>query len=197
MKTDGDLQRDVMAELARDPAVRSPAVGVAVKDGVVTLNGHLDTFAEKYAVEKALGRLHGIEAIAVELDVQLSPGHKRSDADIATAAEQVLKWNTLVPRGAIRVTVERGWVTLEGEVEWDYQRRSIQRTISPVTGVRGISHRIALRVKAQVTELSHRIEDALANYTLAQLAERRERTGRVRSGSTTGERLDINQGHAG
>jgi len=128
---------------------------------------------------------------------QAAGEHKISDADIATAAEQVLKWNTLVPRGAIRVTVERGWVTLEGEVEWDYQRRSIQRTISPVTGVRGISHRIALRVKAQVTELSHRIEDALANYTLAQLAERRERTGRVRSGSTTGERLDINQGHAG
>lgn len=197
MKTDADLQRDVMAELARDPAVRSPAVGVAVKDGVVTLNGHLDTFAEKYAVEKALRRLHGIEAIAVELDVQLSPGHKRSDADIAAAAEQVLKWNTLVPRDAIRVTVEHGWVTLEGEVEWDYQRRSIERTISPLTGVRGISDRIALRVEPQVMELSRRIEDALANYTLAQFAERRERTGRVRSGAATGEGCDINEGHPG
>ena len=168
MKTDADLKRDVTAELAWDPAVKATAIGVAVKDGVVTLTGHLETFAEKYAAERALRRVAGVQAIALELDVKLSPDHKRSDTDIATSAEQALKWNTLVPLEGIRLTVDHGWVTLRGEVEWDYQRRSAEKAIRPLMGVVGISNEIALRVKPKATDLSRKIEEALMRQALRE-----------------------------
>ena len=168
MKTDADLKRDVTAELAWDPAVKSTAVGVAVKDGVVTLTGHLDTFAEKHAAARAVRRVAGVKAIALELDVKLSPDHKRSDTDIAASAEQALQWNTLVPLEAIRLTVDHGWVTLQGEVEWDYQRRSVEKVIRPLMGVVGISNEIALRVRPQATDLSRKIQEALSRQALRE-----------------------------
>lgn len=168
MKTDADLKRDVTAELAWDPAVKATAIGVAVKDGVVTLTGHLETFAEKYAAERALRRVAGVQAIALELDVKLSSDHKRSDTDIATSAEQALKWNTLVPLEGIRLTVDHGWVTLRGEVEWDYQRLSAEKAIRPLMGVVGISNEITLRVKPKATDLSRKIEEALMRQALRE-----------------------------
>jgi len=168
VKTDADLKRDVTAELAWDPAVKSTAVGVAVKDGVVTLTGHLDTFAEKHAAARAVRRVAGVKAIALELDVKLSPDHKRSDTDIAASAEQALQWNTLVPLEAIRLTVDHGWVTLQGEVEWDYQRRSVEKVIRPLMGVVGISNEIALRVRPQATDLSRKIQEALSRQALRE-----------------------------
>ena len=116
MKTDAALQREVEAELAWDPAVRSTAIGVAVRNGVVTLSGHLDTYAEKWAAEDALRRVNGVKAIALELDVKIARDHQRSDTDIANAAEQSLQWHALVPAEAIRITVDKGWLLLEGEV---------------------------------------------------------------------------------
>ena len=126
MKTDFELKRDVEAELAWDPQVRSTEVGVAAKDGVVTVTGHLDTFAEKEGVMKALRRVGGVKAIALELDVRLSPEHVRSDTEIARSCESALRWNTLVPHDRVRVTVDGGHVTLQGELEWAYQRRAIE-----------------------------------------------------------------------
>ena len=168
MKTDADLKRDVTAELAWDPAVKSTAIGVAVKDGVVTLSGHLETFAEKHAAERALGRVAGVRAIALELDVKLSFDHKRSDTDIAVSAEQALKWSTLVPVEAIRLTVDHGSVTLQGEVEWDYQRRSAEKAIRPLMGVVGISNEITLRVRPRATDLSRKIQEALTRQALRE-----------------------------
>ena len=168
MKTDADLKRDVTAELAWDPAVKSTAIGVAVKDGVVTLSGHLETFAEKHAAERALGRVAGVKAIALELDVKLSFDHKRSDTDIAVNAEQALKWSTQVPVEAIRLTVDHGSVTLQGEVEWDYQRRSAEKAIRPLMGVVGISNEITLRVRPRATDLSRKIQEALTRQTLRE-----------------------------
>ena len=168
MKTDADLKRDVTAELAWDPAVKSTAIGVAVKDGVVTLSGHLETFAEKHAAERALGRVAGVKAIALELDVKLSFDHKRSDTDIAVSAEQALKWSTLVPVEAIRLTVDHGSVTLQGEVEWDYQRRSAEKAIRPLMGVVGISNEITLRVRPRATDLSRKIQEALTRQALRE-----------------------------
>ncbi len=161
MKTDADLKKDVTAELAWDPAVKATAIGVAVKDGVVTLSGHLETFAEKHAAERALARVAGVKAIALELDVKLSFDHKRSDTDIAAGAGEALKWNTLVPSEGIRLTVDHGWVTLQGDVEWDYQRRSVEKAIRPMMGVVGISNEITLRAGPKVTDLSRKIELAL------------------------------------
>ena len=168
MKTDADLKRDVTAELAWDPAVKSTAIGVAVKDGVVTLSGHLETFAEKHAAERALGRVAGVKAIALELDVKLSFDHQRSDTDIAVSAEQALKWSTLVPVEAIRLTVDHGSVTLQGEVEWDFQRRSAEKAIRPLMGVVEISNEITLRVRPRATDLGRRIQEALTRQALRE-----------------------------
>jgi len=161
VKTDADLKTDVTAELAWDPEVKSTAIGVAVKDGVVTLSGHLETFADKHAAARALRRVAGVKAIALELDVKLSSGHHRNDTDIAASAGEALKWNTLVPKESIRLTVDHGWVTLQGAVEWDYQRRSVEKAIRPMMGVVGISNEITLRVGPKVNDLSRKIEQAL------------------------------------
>jgi osmotically-inducible protein OsmY len=168
VKTDADLRQDVMAELAWDPAIRSTAVGVAVKDGVVTLTGHLETFAEKHAIERALRRVAGVQAIALELDVKLSPQHKRSDTEIAQAAEHALKWNTLIPPDKVRITVESGWVTLQGELEWDYQRQALYKAIRPLIGVVGISNEITLKARPTSSDVANRIQAALARQAERQ-----------------------------
>jgi osmotically-inducible protein OsmY len=168
VKTDAALKRDVTAELVWDPAVRANAIGVAVKDGVVTLTGHLETFAEKHAASHAVQRVKGVKAVPLELDVKLAPDHTRSDTDIAASAEQALKWNTAVPVEAIRLTVDHGWVTLQGELEWDYQRRSVETAIRPLMGVVGISNEITLRVKPQAADLSRKIEDALTRQAIQE-----------------------------
>ena len=168
MKTDADLKRDVSAELAWDPAVRSTAIGVAVKDGVVTLTGHLDSFAEKHAASRAVQRVAGVKAVAIELDVRLSPDHKRNDTDIATSAEHALQWSTSVPAQAISLTVDHGWVTLRGEVEWDYQRRSVEKAIRPLIGVVDISNEIKLRVRPQAADLARNIESALLRQAIRE-----------------------------
>lgn len=161
MKTDGDLKKDVEDELSWDPAVRSDAIGIAVKQGVVTLTGHIETYAEKYAAEKAVRRVAGVKAIALELDVRLSPDHKRSDTDIAVAAENALKWNTLVP-DRVRLTVDKGWITLRGEVDWDFQRRGAEKAVRNLTGVTGVINEIVLKPSAvESARVKNRIADAL------------------------------------
>lgn len=161
MKSDAQLKKDVQAELEWDPAVDATHVGVSAKDGVVTLSGHLDSFAEKYAAERAAQRVEGVKGLAVELDVRPESGTPCSDADLAAAAEAALKWHALVPQERIKVMVERGWVTLSGEVDWDYQRNAAVKAVHPLTGVVGVSNNIA--VKAQVTpdNITQRIQAAL------------------------------------
>ena len=164
MKTDAQLKRDVTAELEWEPSINASHVGVAVNDGVVTLTGHLDTYAEKYAIERAVQRVAGVKAIAVELDVKLDPGHKRSDSEIAAAAETALKWHSLVPAERIQVKVEKGWVTLKGEVDWNYQRESAKKVVRPLTGVVGVSNAITLKVTTTPANVATRIGDALARH---------------------------------
>jgi osmotically-inducible protein OsmY len=168
MKTDSDLKRDVAAELSWDPAVQATAIGVAVKDGVVTLTGHLDTYAEKEATLRAVRRVAGVKAIAIEIDVKLSAQHQRSDTDIANSAEQALKWNTSMPVDAVRMTVDHGWITLQGEVEWEFQRRSVEQAIRPLMGVVGISNEIKLRARPQTADLAKKIEEALTRQALRE-----------------------------
>jgi osmotically-inducible protein OsmY len=168
MKTDADLKRDVEAELAWDPSIRASAVGVAVKDGIVTLTGHLDTFIEKMAIERALRRVAGVSAIALELDVKLSPGHKRSDTEIAAAAEHALMWNAVVPVNGIRLTVENGWLRLQGEVDWHYQREAAYKAVRPIIGVVGVSNEISLKQKATPQGIASRIEDALTRQAVRE-----------------------------
>jgi osmotically-inducible protein OsmY len=168
VKTDSQLKRDVMDELAWDPAVSANAIGVAVKDGVVTLSGHLDTFAEKVAVQRAVRRVTGVRAMAIELDVKLAPQHQRSDTEIAAAAEHALRWNIVVPADRVRATVEQGWVQLTGEVDWDYQRQAAYKSVRSLTGVVGVSNEITLRQRTTPADLAHRIEDALKRQALRE-----------------------------
>jgi osmotically-inducible protein OsmY len=164
MKADAQLKADVSAELDWEPSINASHVGVAVDNGVVTLTGHLDTFAEKFAVERAVQRVQGVRAIALELDVKLEPGHKRSDSEIAAAAESALKWHSLVPEEKIQVKVEKGWVTLKGEVDWDYQRRSAEQAVHPLTGVVGVSNTITLKSRTTPTNVANRIREALTRH---------------------------------
>jgi len=161
MKTDAQLKKDIESELDWDPAVKAANVGVAVKDGIVTLTGHLETHAEKFAVEQALQRVAGVQAIAIELDVKLAPDHIRSDTEIAAAAESALTWHALVPAERIKVTVEKGWITLGGEVDWEYQRRNAESTVRPLTGVIGVSNGIALKPRVSPSHIADRIREAL------------------------------------
>jgi osmotically-inducible protein OsmY len=164
MKTDAQLKKDVNAELEWDPSINATHVGVAVADGVVTLTGRLDTFAEKHAVERAVQRVQGVKAVAMELDVKLETGHRRNDSEIATAAESALRWQALVPADHIQVVVERGWVTLKGEVDWDFQRNCAERAVRPLTGVVGISNLVTLKPAVTPSDVASRIGDALARH---------------------------------
>lgn len=161
MKTDLDLKKDVLTELSWDPLVPDTKVGVSVSEGVVTLTGHLDSYAEKIATKHATERVVGVKAIALEIEVVPEGSHKRSDTEIATAVEHALGWNSSLPKEQIHLTVEKGWVTLSGEIDWDFQRRSIERMIRPLKGVVGITNNISLKSLPVPVNLSSRIREAL------------------------------------
>ncbi|MBU3739485.1 MAG: BON domain-containing protein [Rhodoferax sp.] len=168
MKTDSELKKDVLAELVWDPLVPEARVGVSVSDGVVTLSGHLDSYSEKVAVRRAVERIAGVRAIAMEMDVIPLTAHQRSDTEIAAAVEHALSWNTAVPRERIHITVEKGWVSLAGEVDWNFQRRAVERLVRPLKGVVGISDNIRIKTAALPTNLSDRIQDALVRQAMRE-----------------------------
>lgn len=161
MKTDAQLRAEVTDELAWDPAVDAANVGVAVKDGVVTLTGHLGSFAEKHAVERAVRRVPGVHAIAMDLDVKLPTSQQRSDSEIALAAAAALRLDSLVPDGRVQVQVENGWVTLTGEVDWGYQFASAEQAIRPLPGVRGMYNKIVIKPRVDSREIGTQITLAL------------------------------------
>ena len=161
MKTDSQLQKDVLAELAWEPAVNAAHIGVEVTDGIVTLAGHVDTYAEKWDAERATQRVSGVKALAVEIDVKLLTAFKRTDADIARAAESALQWTTYLPKDSIKIMVEKGWITLRGETEWAYQREAAKDAVRYLMGVTGVSDQIALKTKVAASTVKSDIEAAL------------------------------------
>jgi osmotically-inducible protein OsmY len=162
------LKKDVTEELFWDPIINSAEIGVMVKDGVVTLTGHLDTFVEKHAAERALRRVSGVKGIALELEVKLASAHKRSDTEIAHAATFALNWNSLVPDDLVKVEVENGWVTLTGELPWRYQVKSAEKCIRPLVGVRGITNSIKLVPKASTADIGAQIAAALKRQAVRE-----------------------------
>lgn len=164
MKTDPQLKSDVIAELAWDQAVDATHVGVAVKNGVVTLVGEVDSYLQKHAVERAVRRISGVRGIALDLDVKLAPDHQRTDTDVAQAALHALRWHSLVPEEHIQVEVEDGWVTLAGEVDWAYQSASAEQCVSALVGVAGVSNRITIRQRANQQEISQDIAAAFSRH---------------------------------
>lgn len=144
MKTDLQLQQDVMAELRWEPMVQAARIGVEVKDGVVTLCGEVGSHAEKWIAERAAQRIHGVMALAVDLEVRLGPFGRRTDADLAHSARNMLCWTSSVPAEDVQVQVEKGWVTLSGEVEWQYQRQAAADCVRHLAGITGFSNQIAV-----------------------------------------------------
>jgi osmotically-inducible protein OsmY len=162
MKSDIQLRDDVQAELNWTPEVKTSDVGVIVKEGVVTLTGHLASHAEKYAIERAVQRVHGVKALAVELTVKLPFDNQRTDADIAMAAERALEWNVIVPKDKIHPMVEKGWLTLNGEVEWEYQRSAAERAVRNLMGVTGVSNLVKVTPKVSPANVEKKIQEALS-----------------------------------
>jgi osmotically-inducible protein OsmY len=162
-RTDEQIQRDVLDEMKWDARVQPNEIGVAVRDGVVTLTGAVDSYAKKWVAEQATQRVRGVTAVASELEIQLPSTAERDDSDIAGAASRALEWDAFVPTGKIEVTVSKGWITMRGEVEWEFQRRSAERAVRRLSGVRGVTNVIAVHPRAQPSPggLKHRIETAL------------------------------------
>ena len=161
MKTDKQLKNDILAELRWEPSVNAEQIGVEVNDGVVTLAGHVDSFVEKWAAEKAAKKVSGVRALAVEMDVKLPSLSQRNDADIARSADSALEWTTYLPRNAIKIQVEGGWVTLDGDVEWEYQRRAALSAVRNLMGVKGINNNIVIKSKVTANGVKADIIDAL------------------------------------
>lgn len=161
MKTDTQLQLDVNAELAWDPAIQSGDISVRVKDGIVTLAGHVGSYAEKMDAERAAWRVAGVKALAVEIDVQLGGDSTRQDVDIARSVKNVLEWTTYLPKDSVRVTVEGGWVTLAGDVNWEYQRQSAVSAVRYLLGVKGVYDQVIIKPTIFAPVVKADIEAAL------------------------------------
>ena len=162
MKSNSELQRDVADELRWQSSVREAEIGVAAKDGVVTLTGTVDSFAQKLAAEKAAKAVMGVRAVAEELVVKLPFSSKRTDTESAHAAVNALRWNTEVPADRLKVIVEGGWVTLSGEVDYQFQKSAADEIVRCLTGVTGMSNAITVKhAQASAVEVSDEIRKAL------------------------------------
>jgi osmotically-inducible protein OsmY len=174
--TEEQIQRNVLEELKWDARIHPNEIGVAVKDGIVTLTGWVDNYTKKWAAEDAAHRVRGVKAVANDIEVRLPNSAERTDADIAAAVTRALEWDAFVPIEKLNVTVAKGWVTLRGEVEWQYQKEDTERAVRRLTGVRGVTNLLIVRprVKPSPQELKRKIEDAL-----------------VRSAETDAERITV------
>jgi osmotically-inducible protein OsmY len=159
VKSDAEIRDDVIDELRWDPQISdADAIGVAVRDGAVTLTGHVPSYAEKLAAARAVERVYGVKAVANDLTVKLA-GAPRDDSDIATAIAHVLENNVQIPEGRVHARVQNGWVTLDGEVDYDHQRREVERMVRQVRGVIGVTDTITVRPPASPAKVQQVIEE--------------------------------------
>jgi osmotically-inducible protein OsmY len=162
MKTDAEIQRDVMEEFEWDPEIDVTDVGVEVDNGVVTLTGTVKHYATKLAAERAAFRVLGVRAVANDVVVHWSDDEERTDTEIANAAANVVQYNTTIPEGSVDIKVSRHWVTLSGEVPWEFQRRAAEKAIKRIHGVAGVANMITImQPAASVSDIREGIERAL------------------------------------
>jgi osmotically-inducible protein OsmY len=160
-RTDEQIQKDVLAELKWEARVQPNEIGVSVKEGVVTLMGTVDSYAKQWAAEEAAHRVRGVKAVANDIEVRLPTSTERTDTDIAAAAIRALEWDAFLPPDKIEVTVSKGWVTLEGQVEWQFQRQDAERVVRRLMGVKGVSNLITVKPRLTPSEIKEKIEQAL------------------------------------
>jgi len=158
---DTQIQSDAIAELKWEPRLQPNEIGVIVKDGVVTLTGWVDSYSKKWAAEEAVHRVRGVKAVANDIEVRLPSSSERTDADIALAAVRALEWDAFLPVDKVKVTVSKGFVTLEGSVDWQYQKSEAERVVRRLTGVKGVSNLITVKPAVAPSQLKQDIEKAL------------------------------------
>src|ERR1700730_3583855 len=161
VKTDEEIQKDVLAELKWDARIRPNEVGVSVKDGIVTLTGWVDSYLKKLAAENAAHRVPGVKAVVNDIEVHLPGSAERTDADLAKAVLDALRWDAAIPADKLDVTVSQGWVTLKGEVEFGFEKRDAERAIRHISGIKGVINLITVRPHPLPTDLKQSIEKAL------------------------------------
>jgi osmotically-inducible protein OsmY len=164
MKNDKQLQQDVMDDLRWDPSIDASKVGVAVSGGVVTLTGSVPSYFQKQNTERVVKRVAGVRAVANDIEVQLPSMTERTDSGIASAALNALKWSTAVPDESLSLSVSKGWVTLEGSVEWNYQREAAEKAVEQLVGVKGVTNRISVSPHIKSREVKGEIKAALHRY---------------------------------
>jgi osmotically-inducible protein OsmY len=160
MKTNEQLQKDVMDEIKWEPSTMAAQIGVTVANGVVTLTGMVATYAQKWSIERAVLRVEGVKGIAEEITIKPTGLHERTDTEIAEAAVSAMKWHVWVPTD-IQATVQKGWVTLRGTVDWEYQRTAARNAVCFMPGVKGVSNNIAIKPTLQPSAIKDAIEKAL------------------------------------
>lgn len=159
---DIDLRKDVLDELEWDPSIDARTIGVAVEDGIIALTGHVGSYADKTNADKIVKRVHGVQGVANDLEVKPLMSYERDDVDIARSAVNALEWNAAVPKDRIKVSVTKGWITLEGEVDWYYQKRAAEDAVGLLAGVRGVADKVTVKARqAKVEDVKDKIEAAL------------------------------------
>lgn len=161
VKTDSQLKTDVEAELKWDPRVNANEVGVAVKHGVITLTGTVDSYSKRYSAEEAAHRVRGVKAVANDIELRLLESTARNDSDIAGAAVHALEWDAMVNVEDLDVTVSKGWITLKGTVNWPFEKHDAERVVQRLTGVRGVSNLLTIKPRLAASDLKRNIEQAI------------------------------------
>ncbi|KQZ81797.1 MULTISPECIES: BON domain-containing protein [unclassified Pseudomonas] len=158
---DLSLRKTILEELEFQPDIDAAHIGVAVDKGVVTLTGHVTNYAQKVSAERAVKAVTGVRALAEEIQVRLDKGAGTADDTIANRALNIIDWSSDLPVGAVKVIVENGWVSLEGQVDWQYQKEIVERAVRKLSGVVGVDNRLTLRPRVDVGDIQKRIEEAL------------------------------------
>ncbi len=160
MKSDSQLQHDVLAQLEWEPSVDASQIGVAAKDNVVTLTGTVASLPDKFKAERIAKRVYGVKAVANDIEVRIPGNRQRTDSEIAAAALDALRWDSEVPDEQITLTVRTGWVTLDGKVEWQYERAAAERDVRRLNGVNGVTNQIRVRPCVTPADVKTKIEAA-------------------------------------
>ncbi len=159
---DFDLRRDILEELEWDPSIDARTIGVAIEDGIVSLTGHVPSYADKVSAEKIVKRVHGVFGVANDIEVALPLNAERNDIDIARSAVNALDWNVAVPKDSAKLSVTKGWVTLDGDVEWYFQKRAAEEAVRNLSGVRGVTNKMVVKTRvARSQDVKQKIEAAL------------------------------------
>jgi osmotically-inducible protein OsmY len=164
MKTDSEIQKNVMDELTWEPSLNASEIGVAVKDGVVTLSGTVDSYGKKLSAERATKKVIGVRAVAEDIEVKLAGVGKRTDGEVAAAVLNALKWDYSVPDDKLKVRVENGWVTIDGDVEWEFQKEAAGKAIENLSGVAGVFNIITVTPKIKPTDIKQKIASAFHRH---------------------------------